>query len=60
MSWAEHKGRMSRMSGDSPHGVDIVEALQAQPERLGAGVDVAFASQQAAQAGHPSGWLPAG
>ena len=30
---------------------DIVEPLQAQPERLGAGVAVAFASQEAAQIG---------
>jgi hypothetical protein len=46
------------MSEDFPHGGEVVEALQAQPEGLGTGLAVAFASQKAPQGGEPAEGLP--
>nr|WP_233431927.1 hypothetical protein [Acidiferrobacter thiooxydans] len=37
---------MSHIKHDEPHGGDIVQALQAQPQGLGAGFAIAFTTQE--------------
>jgi len=46
------------MREDFPHGGEVVEALQAEPEGWGAGFAVALASQKAPQGGEPAEGLP--